>query len=382
MKSIAPVLITVLFFIAPVRAEDDTAAPMAPVPAIDARGYILVDFDSEKVLAEKNADVRMEPASLTKVMTAYIVDSELRDGKLRPTDPVTISEKAWRMGGSRMFAKVKSQISVDELLRGVIVQSGNDATVALAEHIAGTEDAFAALMNVYAQRLGMTGTRFTNSSGMPDAQHYTTPRDLAILARALIRDFPESYRWYSMKEYTWNGIKQYNRNSLLWTDPGVDGIKTGHTDSAGYCLVASSKKGSMRLISVMLGARSEDARADETRKLLAYGFRSYETHRLYTAQHPLTEANIWKGEKKKLPLGLISDLYITIPRGQYKNLNASIDLTSRIVAPTTRGQQLGKVRVKLGDDVYAEEELIALEEVPPGGFVNNLVDEVKMWWEQ
>lgn len=355
---------------------------LTPPPEIRAKAYFLMDFDSGRVLAEKNPDDQIEPASLTKVMTAYIVDLAIRDGKIKRNDPVPISEKAWRMGGSRMFAKVGSKIPADDLLKGVIVQSGNDATVALAEHVAGTEEAFTALMNQTAERLGMTKTRFTNSTGIPDPNHRSTPRDLALLSRSLIRDFPETYQWYSIKEYAYNGIKQYNRNRLLWTDTSVDGIKTGHTDSAGYCLLASAKRDGMRLISVVLGAVNDDARADETEKLLAYGFREFETHRLYTAQEPLTEAAVWKGDKKKVSLGLISDLYITIPKGQYKNLNASVDLSSRIVAPTTRGQQIGTVTVKIGDEVFAEKEVVSLETVASGGFVNNLVDDVKLWLEK
>lgn len=357
-------------------------APQVPPPTINAKGYLLIDFDSGKVLAETNADQRLEPASLTKMLTAYIVDAEMKAGKIKRTDPVTINETAWRMGGSRMFAKVGTQVSVEELLKGVIIQSGNDATVALAEHIGGSEEAFSGLMNQYAQKLGMTSSHFANSTGLPDPQHYTTARDLATLARALIRDFPESYNWYSVKQYTWNGITQYNRNRLLWTDQNVDGLKTGHTDSAGYCLVASAKKGGMRLISVVLGTTSDNARAEESSKLLAWGYRGFETHRLYVASQPLTETVIWKGDKKKLSLGLMSDLYITIPRGQYNNLNATMDLHTRIVAPAKKGQQYGKVKVMLGDKTFAEQELVALEPVAPGSFVNNTVDDVKLWMQK
>ncbi len=351
------------------------------LPGIDARNFFLLDFDSGRALAEKDPDAHVDPASLTKIMTAYIVDSSIQAGKLKRDTKVTISDYAWRIGGTRMFARAGAQVSVEELLKSVIVQSGNDAAVALAEHIGGSEIAFAALMNQYAQRLGMTQSHFTNSTGLPDPNHYTTARDLAALARAAIRDFPESYTWYAAKEYTYNGFTQYNRNKLLWTDPSVDGLKTGYTDSAGYGLVASAKKNGMRLISVVLGSNSENIRADESLRLLNYGFSGFETHRLYVGQQALTEAVIWKGEKKKLSLGLISDLYITIPRGQYKNLNALVDLRKRILAPADKGEAFGSVTVKLGDQVYAEQTLVSLEPVAPGGFMNNVVDGMKLFFE-
>ncbi len=340
-----------------------------------------MDFDSGNTLAKKAADESIDPASLTKLMTAYIVDAQIKTGKLKRDEKVTISDQAWRMSGTRMFTHAGAQVSVEELLKGVIIQSGNDATMALAEHIGGSEIAFATLMNQYAQSLGMTDSHFTNSTGLPDPNHYMTARDLAILARAAIRDFPESYAWYSAKEYTYNGITQYSRNKLLWTDPSVDGLKTGYTDNAGFGLVASARKNGMRLISVVLGSRSETARADESQKLLQYGFIGFETHRLYAGQQPLAETAIWKGEKKKLSLGLMSDLYITIPRGQYKNLSASLDMRKRILAPAEKGQPFGSVKVKLGDRLYAEQILVSLEPVAPGGFVNNVVDDVKLLFE-
>ena len=362
-------------------AADALNPAITSPPDINARSYLLQDFDSGSTLAEKGADEHVDPASLTKLMTAYIVDAEIKTGNLKRDQKVTISDRAWRMGGVRMFARVGTQVSADELLKSVIVQSGNDATVALAEHIGGSEIAFATLMNQYAQRLGMTHSHFTNSTGLPDPNHYMTARDLATLARAIIRDFPESYAWYSAREYTYNGLTQYNRNKLLWTDPSVDGLKTGFTDSSGFGLVASAKKNGMRLISVVLGSRSENARADESQRLLDYGFAAFETHRLYLGQQQLAEAVIWKGEKKKLSLGLMNDLYITIPRGQYKNLNAALDMRKRILAPADKGQNFGSVKVKLGDRIYAEQTLVSLEPVAPGGFVNNVVDDVKLLFE-
>ncbi len=350
-------------------------------PSINAKNYLLVDFDSSSTLAEKGADERVDPASLTKLMTAYIVDAEIQEGKLKREEKVTISDNAARMDGVRMSARAGAQISVEILLESVIVQSSNDAAVALAEHIGGSEIVFAALMNQYAQRLGLTHSHFTNSTGLPDPNHYMTARDLVTLARATIRDFPVSYTWYSAKKYTYNGVTQLNRNKLLWSDPSVDGLKTGYTEKAGYSIVASAKKNGMRLISVVLGSSGESARVDESQRLLDYGFGAFETHRLYVAQQALTEAVIWKGQKKKLPLGLMSDLYITVPRGQFKNLNTALDLPKRILAPTDQGKVFGSIKVTLGDRVYAEQTLVSLEQVAPGGFVNNVVDDMKLLFE-
>ncbi len=381
-NTIASFGLVAIFFAFRAVAADVQAPLMTPPPDFGAKAYILLDFDSGRVLADKKPDAEIEPASLTKIMSSYLVDVALRDGKINHGDLVTVSAKAWHMEGSRMFAKVGSKVAVEDLLKGVIVQSGNDATVALAEHVAGSEAAFVSMMNETAEKLGMLNTHFVNSTGMPAPNHYSTPRDLAILSRTLIREFPESYRWYSVKEYKHNGITQYNRNRLLWTDTSVDGIKTGHTESAGYCLVASALRDGMRLIGVMLGAESEAARTAGMGKLLNYGYHEYETHRLYAAQDALTEAVIWKGEKDKISLGLISDLYVTIPKGQYKNLQATVDLSSRLVAPAARGQQLGKMTVKIGDEVFAESEVVSLESVAPGGFVDKLVDDLKLWWTE
>lgn len=353
-----------------------SAAPtnVPGAPPIAARGYILQDFQSGAVLAALNADQRMEPASLTKLMAAYLVFDELRAGKIKLSDRVTISETAWRMEGSRTFAQVGTQVSVEDLLKGMIVQSGNDATVALAEHVAGTETVFATLMNQRAQQLGMTNSHFVNSAGMPDPQHYTSPRDLATLTRALIHEFPQYYKYYSMREFMFNGITQPNRNLLLGRDPTVDGVKTGHTESAGFCLVSSALRNGMRLVAVVLGTSSENARASESQTLLNYGFRFYETHRIYTANKPLTTVRVWKGETENLALGLNKDLYLTIPRGQYKSLVASMSVSPQIIAPVARGQSYGTVRVALGGKEIAKQPLLALQAVQEGGIWRRFVD--------
>lgn len=350
-------------------------------PVINARAYILIDANSGHVITERFADQRVEPASLTKMMSAYIAELEIKQGRIRLSDQVRISEKAWRMEGSRMFVEVGKTVPVEDLLRGIIIQSGNDATVALAEHIAGSEDAFASLMNEHAKRLGLKGTHFANSTGMPDPNHYTTARDLAILSQAIIRDTAEHYGWYSEKEFKYNGISQPNRNLLLWRNKSVDGIKTGHTESAGYCLVASGVQDGMRIISVVLGTKSENARADESQKLLTYGFRFFETHKLYKAGESLTKVRVWKGEREELDLGLAQDLYVTIPRGQYNNLKATMNLDPRIMAPVEKGARLGAVNVALQDVTVRQNDLVALQPVAEGGFFSSLVDEIRLLLE-
>lgn len=350
-------------------------------PDLAATSYILVDFNSGKVIAESNSHNRIEPASLTKMMSSYVIEHELKLGNISMMDEVKISEKAWKMPGSRMFIEVNTRVSVEKLIKGIIIQSGNDATVAMAEHIAGTEAAFVSLMNEYARQLGMSGTHFVNSTGLPHKDHYTTAQDLATLVEAIIRDFPEHYQWYSEKEFTFNNIKQYNRNKLLWRDDTVDGVKTGHTESAGYCLAASAEKGKMRLISVVLGTDSERARATESQKLLTFGFRFYETHKLYDATVSLTNAKIWKGEVDFIPLGIKKDLWITIPRGEYKSLKASISLDSKIVAPAQAGKVYGTVNLTLSGKPFMKRDLVALKDVKSGGFVSGLMDSVKMRFE-
>ena len=347
-------------------------------PAINAKAYLLMDYHSGKILTESNQDERVEPASLTKLMTSYVVMSELKNGGIKESDEVLISKKAWRMGGSRMFVEVNKRVPLKELLLGMIVDSGNDATVALAEHTAGSEDSFVTLMNKYAEQLGMKHTHFANSTGWPNPDHYTTASDLAILTRALIKDFPEHYDLYKIKQFTYNHIPQFNRNRLLWLDDRVDGVKTGHTDSAGFCLVSSAKKDDMRLISVVLGTSSENARESESRKLLNYGFRFFETFKLHAALDPLTQIHIWKGEKQDVPLGLANSLYITTPRGKRNMIKAQMTVDSTIVAPIIKGHEYGEVDVKLGDEVIAKRPLIALEDVPEGGFWRRTIDNIKL----
>jgi len=357
------------------------AAVVPAAPDIDARGYILIDYASGHIIAEKRADERMEPASLTKMMSAYIVLDELKHNKISLSDKVLISEKAWRMPGSRTFVEVGKRVEVETLLKGMIVQSGNDATVALAEYVAGDEAVFATMMNQVAAKLGMKGTHFVNSTGLPDPDHYTTARDMAMLARALIHDFPKHYAWYSIKQFSYNGISQYNRNKLLWRDDSVDGLKTGHTDAAGYCLVASAKRDEMRLISVVLGTQSEDARARESQKLLNYGFRFFESHRLYAPKEALTNVRVWKGEAEEVALGLAQEMIITIPRGEYDNLQATMKIQPNLTAPINKGTSYGSVVVSLDGNVIAEAPLIALEDIPEGGLFQSLKDELLLMFE-
>jgi len=357
------------------------AAPTPAPPKVAASGWLLTDFHSGRVLAEENADQRLEPASLTKIMTAYVVFRELREGNLRLDDQVLVSEKAWRTPGSRMFIEVGKKVSVENLIKGMLIQSGNDASVALAEQVAGSEDAFASLMNEQARRLGMLDTHFANSTGLPHEDHYTTPRDIAKVAAATIREFPEYYKWYKEKEFTFNDIRQHNRNKLLWRDSSVDGLKTGHTKTAGYCLVASAKKEQMRLISVVMGTKSERARAQESQTLLNYGFRFFETHRLYGAGEALRQVRVWKGDREQIALGLQQELYVTIPRRQYKNLQASMTIDPQLMAPIGKGEKLGQVKVTLNGETVAQVPLVALQPVAEGGIVQRVKDTVLLWFE-
>jgi D-alanyl-D-alanine carboxypeptidase (penicillin-binding protein 5/6) len=337
-------------------------------PSIAANSYIMIDYNSGKVLAEKNSQLPVSPESITKVMTDYVVFNELRAGNIKLDDLVTISKKAWKTEGSRMFVEVNRKVSVENLLQGMIIQSGNDASVALAEHVAGSEETFAALMNQYARRLGMKNTHFKNSTGLPDEEHLTTAQDLSILSKALISSFPEYYKWYSTKEFTFNKIKQHNRNQLLWRDKSVDGIKTGHTKSAGYCLLASSKRENMRIISVVLGTDSKSARAAETQKLLNFGFRFYENHVLYKKNTALKQLKVFKGAQNDLDVGLEEDMYVTIPRGQYKNLKPSINIREKIIAPISKGEHLGDVEIKLNNEILIKKPLVALHDIREGSF--------------
>ena len=366
-------LFTAVFFSNLTLAADNIVIPAAP--QIGATSFLLQDFNSGRILAEKDADKKLAPASLTKIMTVYVVFRELANAHLSLDEKVTISKKAWQTPGSRMFIEVNKQVGIEELLHGVIIQSGNDASVALAEHVAGDESTFAELMNQHALRLGMTNTHFTNSMGLPSEDHYTTARDMAILTRALIREFPEYYSWHAIKEYTYNNITQHNRNKLLWRDESVDGVKTGYTEAAGYCLVASAVRNNMRLISVVLGTSSANARANENQSLLNYGFRFFETHRLYEANKALSEAKVWKGEKDQVNLGLLEDFYVTIPRKHYDDLEAVISVENKIIAPISQGETFGEVSVTLGNETIANKDLVALTAVGKGSFFQRIYDE-------
>lgn len=363
-----------LFFLFPatVFSADDIQAP-----DIGAGSYLLIDFQSGDVLASKNNQQKIEPASITKVMTAYVIYQELEKGFITLDETVLISTKAWEMKGSRMFIKAGSKVKLDKLMHGLIIQSGNDSAVALAEHIAGSEDAFVSRMNLVAKEIGLSNTHFSNVTGWPASDHYTTADDIATLAKRLIIDYPEHYKLYAQKEYTFNKINQKNRNQLLWKDDTVDGIKTGHTESAGFCLLASAKRNNMRLISVVLGANSTKERTAYTRQLLEYGFKNYETHLLYKEGSILTEAHIWKGNTDKIPLGTITDLYVTIHKDHYKKIKGVMDIDKGIDAPITRGDVLGKIKLLVDNEVVREAPLVAMRNVGEGGSWDRLVDSIK-----
>jgi D-alanyl-D-alanine carboxypeptidase (penicillin-binding protein 5/6) len=364
----------------PAAAAPAAPTPVPPPPALTARSYIVIDHDSGRVLAALDPDSHQEPASLTKLMTAYGVFHALKEGRIKLTDMVTISENAWKMEGSKMFVEVGKQVSVENLLQGMIVQSGNDATVALAEYVGGTEATFVQMMNTYAKQLGMTGSHFTNSAGMPDPEHYVTARDIAVLASALIHEFPEYYKWYSQREFTWNGITQQNRNGLLWRDPTVDGVKTGHTETAGYCLVASAKREGMRLVSAVLGTESMRAREDASEALLGYGFNFFETRRLYAAGEPLTTARVWKGTAPEVGLALNRDLFVTGQRGRMSSVQAEFELPERLVAPLAAQTPIGKVSIVVDGATIATHDLYPAADVPEGGFFRRTIDTVRLWF--
>lgn len=374
------ILVTVFFaYLNIANAENTILIPAAP--NIAAKSYVLLDFNSNKVMAEKSADVRLSPASLTKIMTVYVVFRELKNGHLTLDEKVTISKKAWQTHGSRMFVEVNKQVAIEDLLQGIIIQSGNDASVALAEHVAGDEATFAAMMNQHAVRLGMLDSHFENSMGLPSKNHYTTAKDLAKLTVAVISEFPEYYRWDSKKEFTFNNITQPNRNKLLWRDKSVDGVKTGYTEEAGYCMVASAKREDMRLITVVMGTKSVEARANESQILLNYGFRFFETHKLYKGREVLKNAKVWKGEDETFSIGLVDDLYVTIPRRHYNDLKAEINIDKKIIAPVSEGVVFGSVNVSLAGEIVANKPLIALKDVKQGGFINRLYDEAMLMLE-
>lgn len=349
------------------------AASLIPAaPQIAARAYVVMDADTGKVIAAKNAETAFPPASLTKLMTSYVLAYELGKGNISKQDLVLISEKAWRTPGSRMFIREGTQVQLEDLMKGIVIQSGNDASVAVAEHIAGSERAFADLMNQHADLLGMTTSNFLNATGLPNEQHVSSAIDMAQLARAIIQRYPQHYGIYSEKYFTYNKIRQPNRNKLLWRDKTVDGLKTGHTDAAGYCLVASAKREGMRLISVVMGTRSEEARAQESQKLLSYGFRYYRTHQLYNANEALNSATVWSGAQDQLKVGLSDPLAVTIPRGQVDQLEAVMDIDKVIKAPVIKGEVYGKVNILLNGELVREVPLVALEGIPEAGLLKRI----------
>jgi len=377
-------LISFLFtmlYLALVSTLQAAALPVPKPPSTGAKAFIIQDFHSGEILAENKSNESVEPASITKLMSAYVIFNELGSGNIALHDMVTISKKAWRTPGSRMFVEVDTQVSVEDLLQGIIIQSGNDATVAMAEHIAGSEDTFAAMMNRHAEEIGLIGSHFVNSTGLPDPDHYMTAADIARLASRLIAEYPEYYKWYSQKEFTYNKISQYNRNKLLWRNTGVDGLKTGHTESAGYCLATSAEKDGMRLITVVLGSKTKDGRINATQALLNYGFRFFETHMLYASGTRLADTRVWKGNTESVKLGLNEALYVTIPRGQYDALDASMSINTRITAPVSAGTALGALQVKLGDSIIAEQELVSLNAIGEGSFWQRISDEALLYFE-
>jgi serine-type D-Ala-D-Ala carboxypeptidase (penicillin-binding protein 5/6) len=365
-------------------AVDSAAVELHPLPApptIGASSYLVIDGRTGYEIASLEPDKAVAPASLTKLMTAYVVFHALEEKQIGLDDEVTVSEKAWRAEGSRMFIEVGKQVAVRDLMLGMIVQSGNDASIALAEYVAGTESVFAELMNQYAKALGMNSSHFINATGLPDDNHYSTARDLATLARAIVNEFPEYYRWYSVKEYTYNGIKQPNRNNLLWRDPSVDGMKTGHTEAAGYCLVSSAKRDDMRVISVVLGTSSSRARIDGSQALLNYAFRFFETRLLYKAGEEITRARIWKSANEYTSLGVLRDLYVTVQRGTYDALDSELNIPAVLTAPVAQGQPLAKLEVSLDGRALIDTPLRALADNPNGSLWQRVRDGVSLWFE-
>lgn len=365
--------------------SDNLPIPDAPAPAT-SKAWLVMDYATGQVLAGENVDAAVDPASITKVMTSYVIAAEMAAGKIKPTDQVMMSENAWRSGGagtdgSYSGFEVNKTAPLVDMEKGMVVQSGNDAAIALAEHVAGSEQAFAQLMNAYAKKIGMTKSNFVNPHGLTAEGHVTTARDLAILGRALIRDFPEAYSYNKIKELTVGPITQPNRNLLLWRDPSVDGIKTGHTAAAGYCLMASAKRGDQRLITVVMGNTSENQRAVDSQALLNWGFRFYESHKLYEAGKPLAQPKVWKGVANQVPVGVSQALLVSTPRGKYDRLKASMDLPMSLEAPIAKGQKLGTVKVTLDGKEVASAPLVALTAVEEGGFFKRLWHSLLMWWQ-
>ncbi|MBI2994171.1 MAG: D-alanyl-D-alanine carboxypeptidase [Gammaproteobacteria bacterium] len=371
--------ILLLLALASALSGPATAQPVVPAPPpINAKSWLVIDYQSRQILVQEKIDERVEPASLTKIMTVYVVASELAAGRAKLDDSVTVSERAWRMEGSKMFIEVGKQVSVADLLKGVIIQSGNDASVALAEYVAGSEEGFVAMMNSYGARLGMRTTHFANSDGLPDPDHYTTARDLATLAGALIRDFPDIYALHSIQEFTYNGITQRNRNDLLFDNSGVDGIKTGHHDTAGYCLIASAVRDGMRIITVVMGSNGTRSRAQATDALLNFAFRFYETHKIYSGNEKIAGTKVWKGAADSLDLGITEDLYVTVPRGGLERMQTIIDVREDVIAPVGKGAAQGMLRIQLDGNELTNRPLIALKEIPPGNLFVRLKDDVEL----
>jgi D-alanyl-D-alanine carboxypeptidase (penicillin-binding protein 5/6) len=353
--------------------------PLVPAaPAIAARSFLLLDYHSQQTLAGQKPDERVEPASLTKLMTAYLTFSAVKQKQIELAKTVPVSERASKAEGSRMFIEPRKPVTVEELMRGMIVQSGNDACIALAELIAGSEEAFAQMMNAQAQRLGMKNTNFMNSTGLPNPQHYSTAQDLALLTIAIIRDFPEFHPLYSMKEYRYNNITQANRNRLLWSDPTVDGMKTGYTENAGYCLITSARRGERRLISVVLGTASESARATESQKLLNYGFQYYDSVKLYEKNQPVATLPIWKGSSNSVKAGFLNDLYVSLPKGQTDKVKANLESRQPLLAPVAAGQKIGVMKLMLDGKPYAELPVVALEDVALAGIFGRGWDSIRL----
>jgi serine-type D-Ala-D-Ala carboxypeptidase (penicillin-binding protein 5/6) len=354
------------------------AQVQAPAPAVEARAWLLFDVNSGQVLASRNAADRFEPASLTKLMTAYIVFGALKQKSLKPEQVVPVSTRAWKAEGSRMFIEPNKPVTVDELLRGMIIQSGNDASVALAEAVAGSEEVFAQMMNREAKRLGMINTNFTNATGLTTPQLHSSAEDLAKLVVALIRDYPEHYALYSQKEYRYNNISQANRNRLLWLDPTVDGVKTGYTENAGYCLVTSARRGERRLVSVVLGTASESARSTESQKLLNWGFQFYDSVKLYAANQPVTSLRVWKGASSALKAGFTGDLYVAVPKGQGDKVKAVVESLQPLLAPVSPGQRVGTLKIEIDGKPHAELPVVALESVPVAGIFGRTWDSLRL----
>jgi len=372
---------TTLLALSLVFAAQAMAQQLPVAPSLAAKSWLLLEVGSNQVLTSEKSDERLEPASLTKLMTAYLTFAALHKKTLALEQPLPVSEKAWRTGGSKMFIRVDTQVPVEDLIKGMIVQSGNDACVTLAEGIAGSEENFAQMMNREAQRLGMNASSFRNSTGLPDPEHYTTARDLSLLASALIRDFPEEYKkYYSMKEYTYNGITQPNRNRLLYIDPTVDGVKTGHTEAAGYCLISSALRDKRRLLSVVLGTASDSARASESQKLLNWGYISYDAVALYAKGQAVATLRVWKGSQNEVKAGFASDLSIAVPKGYADKVKADFVAEPRLIAPIEAGQKLGVLKVTIDGKVYGEYPVSALENVPQGNIFVRIIDTIRLWF--